>query len=121
DSGVFEAVQRAGIAALQGAQNVIRKTVETYRKRRDLLIDGLHNLGIHVERPKATFYVWAPVPKRYNSMEFTKLLLDKCGIVPTPGIGFGEHGEGYVRFSLTIALERIKMAVERMEETIFNP
>ena len=75
---------------------------------------GLKELGIDVQPPKATFYVWAPVPGGYDSMGLSKILLEEAGIVATPGVGFGEYGEGYVRFSLTRSVERINEAVERM-------
>lgn len=116
DSGVFEAVQQAAIAALTGPQNVIQRNVEIYRKRRDLMIKGLRELGFEVEMPEATFYVWMPIPEDYRSIEFSKLLLDECGVVCAPGIGFGEHGEGYVRFSLTVDHERLGLAIERMRK-----
>ena len=114
DSGVFRAVQVAGITALTGPQDCVEKMRLTYQERRDALLAGLHNMGISVKPPKATFYVWAPVPIGFTSLEFSNLLLDKAGVVATPGIGFGEHGEGYIRLALTTSIEKIKEAVERM-------
>ncbi len=87
-----------------------------YTKRRALLLRGLHALGIDAAAPKATFYVWASVPDGYTSISFADELLDKRGIVATPGVGFGEYGEGYVRFSMTSSTDRIQEAVERMHE-----
>ncbi|MGP8337213.1 MAG: aminotransferase class I/II-fold pyridoxal phosphate-dependent enzyme, partial [Methanosarcinaceae archaeon] len=80
------------------------------------LLKGLNELGLDVKPPKATFYVWAPVPSGYDSMGFSKFLLEDAGIVATPGVGFGDYGEGYIRFALTQSIERINEAVERMEK-----
>ncbi|MHC1584664.1 MAG: LL-diaminopimelate aminotransferase [Candidatus Syntropharchaeia archaeon] len=115
DSGVFQAVQIAGISALKGPQDCVRKMREIYRERRDTLCKGLREAGFSFEPPLATFYVWVRVPKGYDSMSFTEALLSRCGIIVTPGIGFGEHGEGYVRFALTESVERIEEAVERLK------
>lgn len=114
DSGAFEAVQEAGIEAMQGPQQCISDMNKIYTQRRDALMVGLKELGIEVQPPKATFYIWAPVPEGFDSMGLSKLLLEEAGIVATPGVGFGEYGEGYVRFSLTQSVERINEAVERM-------
>lgn len=112
DSGAFEAVQEAGIAALCGPQDCIGEMNRIYKERRDALLVGLHELGLEVRPPKATFYVWAKV--KGKSLDFTKKLLEKAGIVATPGTGFGEYGEGYIRFALTQPVERINEAVDRM-------
>ncbi|MDP3104524.1 MAG: aminotransferase class I/II-fold pyridoxal phosphate-dependent enzyme, partial [Candidatus Methanoperedens sp.] len=114
DSGAFEAVQEAGIAALSGPQDCVRDMNLIYKERRDALITGLNELGMDVKPPKATFYVWVKVKGR--SLDFTKMLLEKSGIVATPGVGFGEYGEGYIRFALTQSVERINEAVERMRK-----
>ncbi|MDP3804338.1 MAG: LL-diaminopimelate aminotransferase [Candidatus Omnitrophota bacterium] len=114
DSGVFFAIQKAGVAALENYDHHIRFVTKIYEARRDLLVDGLMALGWSVEKPKAAFYVWAKVPPRYTSATFAKTLLDKADIVATPGNGFGEHGEGYVRFALTVDKKRIGEAVERI-------
>jgi LL-diaminopimelate aminotransferase len=116
DSGAFEAIQEAGIEAMQGPQDCINEMREIYTQRRDALMVGLKGLGIKVQPPKATFYIWAPVPKGYDSTAFSKLLLEKAGIVATPGIGFGDYGEGYIRFALTQSVDRINEAVKRMEQ-----
>ena len=114
DSGAFEAVQEAGIAALSGSQDCVRDMNLVYKDRRDALIKGLNELGMDVDPPRATFYVWVKVKGR--SLEFTKMLLEKSGIVATPGVGFGEYGEGYIRFALTQSVERINEAIERMHK-----
>ncbi len=116
DSGVFDAIQIAGIAALRSPQTCVEETSKIYEERRNALIEGLTAIGLEVEPPKATFYVWAPVPKGFTSIGFAKLLLEEAGIVATPGVGFGEAGEGYVRFALTKPVERINEAVERMKK-----
>ncbi len=114
DSGAFEAVQEAGIAALSGHQDCVHEMNRVYKERRDALITGLNELGLDVKPPRATFYVWARV--KGKSLDFTKMLLEKSGIVATPGVGFGEYGEGYIRFALTQSVERINEAVERMRK-----
>ena len=111
DSGVFDAVQKAAIAALTGSQDCVRDACRVYQKRRDVLIKGLHALGFDVTAPKATFYVWMAVD---DSMQFATRLLDEAGIVVTPGIGFGSGGDGYVRFALTRSTERILEALDRI-------
>ena len=116
DSGVFDAIQIAGIAALNFPQTHVEETNKIYEERRNALIEGLTAMGLGVKLPKATFYIWAPVPKGFSSISFAKLLLEEAGIVATPGVGFGEAGEGYIRFALTKPVERIKEAVERMKK-----
>ncbi|MHC1565383.1 MAG: LL-diaminopimelate aminotransferase [Candidatus Syntropharchaeales archaeon] len=116
DSGAFEAIQRAGIKALEIADKVASENSRIYSKRRDVLCRGLE-----IDPPSATFYLWAPVPDGYDSFSFTEALLSKCGILVTPGIGFGEYGEGFVRFALTESVQRIEEAVERVKkEFIFE-
>jgi LL-diaminopimelate aminotransferase len=116
DSGAFDAIQMAGITALSSSQQCVADMNNIYQERRDTLIKGLHEVGLDVKAPKATFYVWAPVPDGYDSMGFAKLLLETAGIVATPGVGFGSHGEGYIRFALTRSVERINEAVDRMSK-----
>ncbi len=111
DSGVFDAVQRAAIAALSGPQDCIAEACRTYKERRDVLVSGLQNLGYTVQLPKATFYVWLPVD---DCMAFAARLLNGAGIVATPGVGFGSAGEGYIRFAITRPVARIREAIERM-------
>jgi LL-diaminopimelate aminotransferase len=117
DSGAFQAVQEAGIMALTGPQDTVNALRKLYVERRDALVDGLRNIGWSVEKPKATFYVWAPVPDGSPSLDFSLKLLD-AGIVATPGIGFGEYGEAYIRFALTVPVNTIKEAVRRLEEVV---
>lgn len=119
DSGAFNAIQMAGIAALEGDQACVKEMQQTYQERRDLLIAGLRGVGLKPTVPKATFYVWCPVPQGYSSSEFTSLLLKECGIVTTPGSGFGAPGEGYVRMALTVGKERIGEAVARIRKLSF--
>jgi LL-diaminopimelate aminotransferase len=114
DSGIFQAVQIAGVAALAGPQDFLKEYLAIYQRRRDILVDGLNTLGWNIERPKATFYVWARVPGGFTSESMAKGLLEKGGIVVTPGNGLGPGGEGYIRMALTIAEDRICEALERI-------
>lgn len=116
DSGIFSAIQLAAIAALEGPQEHVRKMCQIYQERRDILISGLRSLGWQVNPPKATFYVWFKVPKKLDSIKFSKVLLDKADIIATPGVGFGKYGEGYCRMALTVSKERIHEAVQRMKK-----
>ncbi|NLM29406.1 MAG: aminotransferase class I/II-fold pyridoxal phosphate-dependent enzyme, partial [Methanomicrobiales archaeon] len=111
DSGAFNAIQHAAIAALTGPQDCVQEACSIYRERRDALVAGLTDIGFDVRAPKATFYVWVPVD---DCMAFAAQLLDQAGIVATPGVGFGQNGEGFVRFAITRSIERIGEAVERM-------
>ena len=115
DSGVFDAVQLAGITALEGDQGCLEDMRRLYTERRDVLVEGLRGLGLEVEKPKATFYVWCGVPQGVTSADFSMRLLTECGVVTTPGNGFGSAGEGYVRFALTVDKERLAEAVERLK------
>ncbi len=119
DSGAFQAVQIAGIAALEGDQTCIDEMNKIYTERRDLLVDGLQKLGLTAKKPKATFYVWIDVPDGYTSAGFASHLLTKAGVVVTPGNGFGAAGEGYIRMALTVDIERIKEVLKRIKETGF--
>jgi LL-diaminopimelate aminotransferase len=114
DSGIFDAVQRAGIAALDGPQDYLEECVDRYRHRRDLLCDGLKSMGVDVEPPKGSIYVWVPVPEGHTSESYTTFLLDKADIVVAPGNGYGPSGQGFIRFSLTIADDRLEEGVERL-------
>ena len=119
DSGAFQAVQLAGITALEGDQACVEEMRQTYKKRRDILVDGLTSLGLSVEKPKATFYLWIEVPEGFTSAGFSSRLLAEAGIVTTPGNGFGAAGEGYVRMALTVTEERIQETVDRMKSIGF--
>ena len=116
DSGLFQAVQEAGITAMTGPQECISDNTRIYKERRDTLTRGLSDLGWDFKTPKATFYVWASVPdENYDSIGYSKLLLEEAGVVATPGVGFGKYGEGFMRFSLTEPVERMKEALERIK------
>jgi LL-diaminopimelate aminotransferase len=119
DSGVFEAIQLAGIEALRGPQDCVAAQCKIYQERRDILVEGLTRLGWNVPRPRATFYVWIPVPPGHNSTDLAKRLLSETGIVMTPGVGFGPHGEGFIRAALTVPVDRIREAVERISKLSF--
>ena len=118
DSGIFDAVQRAGIAAIEGPQDYHLECVDRFRHRRDLLCDGLKSMGVVVEPPKGSIYVWVPVPEGHTSESFTTFLLDRCDIVVAPGTGYGPSGEGYVRFSLTLEDDRLEEGVERLRKVV---
>jgi LL-diaminopimelate aminotransferase len=102
DSGVPQAIQYAAIEALSGPQDCIQEHNAVYQRRRDLVIEVLNNIGLKAQTPKAGLYIWARVPKGYSSMEFATDLLERVGVVVTPGTGYGKYGEGYIRLSLTI-------------------
>ncbi len=114
DSGTFGAVQDAGIAALQSPQEVVDGIRKVYQHRIDILYQALKDLGLELEKPRATLYLWAWVGG--SSIDYAGRLLERTGIVATPGVGFGKHGEGYIRFSITQPTERIEQAVERLEK-----
>ena len=125
DSGQFHAIQRAGIAALNLPDKWTNDLRKIYEKRRDVLVGGLKSLGWSVNNPKATFYVWIKVPAAFAKMhkdsksisgELVKFLLQNCGIVSTPGVGFGKYGEGYIRMTICTTEERLKEAVKRLKE-----
>jgi len=124
NSGVFHLIQKAGITALRLPKKEVEKIKEIYQKRRDILTDGLVRLGWKVKRPKGTIYLWAKIPnfssKERDSKKFCLNLLKKKGILTTPGAGFGENGEGWVRFSLTTKVENINRALKRMEKFDFQ-
>jgi LL-diaminopimelate aminotransferase len=114
DSGVFQAVQEAGIAALTGPQDYVTQLRATYQERRDVVVRGLRKLGLPVTAPRATFFVWAPVPDGSDSRKWASRLLQEAGVVVTPGVGFGPSGEGYYRIALTVDAARIAEALERL-------
>ena len=116
DSGVFQPVQEAAILALEHAEEFLGPIREVYQERRDTLIGGLHHAGFELPAPRATFYVWVPVPGGWTSTDFTARLLDEAGIVTTPGNGFGDPGEGFIRMTLCSPAERLKEAVERLQQ-----
>ena len=119
DSGIFQAVQVAGIAALKSEPEITEEMRELFQNRRDSLINGLRGIGWKIPPPKAAFYVWARIPKGFStSMETSKAFLDKANIVATPGNGFGAAGEGYIRMALTVSIERINEAVSRLAKIL---
>ena len=114
DSGVFQAIQGAGIRALKEGKPD-PSILEAYRRRRELLREGLENLGLQVYPSPATFYLWVKIPPSYTSEEFTLLLLKETGVLVTPGRGFGEMGEGYIRVALTQPEDKIREILSRWE------
>lgn len=118
DSGVFQAVQEAGIAALEGPQDCVEAMRNLYQRRRDVVIEGLNDMGWRLEPPKGSIYVWAPVPKGYTSASFAELVLEKAGVIITPGTGYGDYGEGYFRIALTVEEDRLREALQRMHDAL---
>ncbi len=116
DSGVFMAVQDAAIAALSGPDECVADMRHIYQRRQDIAMTGLNAIGLHAERPRATFYLWVPVPPKYTSSELTTRMIREAGVVPTPGIGFGAYGEGFIRLSLTVDDQRLREAFERLQK-----
>jgi len=123
DYGMFTPIQVAAIAALDGPQECVAEIVETYRKRRDVLCDGLNSIGWKVEKPKATMFVWAQIPEKYRemgSLEFTKKLLQEAKVAVSPGIGFGEYGDDHVRFGLIENEHRTRQAIRGIRDMFKN-
>jgi LL-diaminopimelate aminotransferase len=116
DSGLFEAIQLAGAAALDGPQAAVEEMNSIYQRRRDLVVGALREIGVEVKPPKGTIYVWAPVPAGYTSTSFAELALEQAAVVVSPGSMYGPSGEGFFRISLTTPDDRIAEAVERMRE-----
>lgn len=121
DFGIFRAVQWAAIKALLGPQDCVKKVVDTYRKRRNVFVPGLSRIGWDIPMPKGTFYVWAKIPLKFSaltSLEFATLLVQEAGVVIAPGSGFGDYGEGFVRFALVEPEPRLREAVTRIERVL---
>jgi LL-diaminopimelate aminotransferase len=118
DSGVFQAIQEAAVVALRTDDRVLAGIRDTYEERRDVLFEGLRGMGFDLSKPRASFYLWARVPTGFDSMSFVVHLLNKSGVLATPGNGFGAPGEGYVRFALTVSAERIREAVQRIGKSL---
>ncbi|MCH7786614.1 MAG: LL-diaminopimelate aminotransferase [Chloroflexi bacterium] len=114
DSGVPQAIQHMGIEALNGPLDSIDERNGIYQRRRDRVLSVLRDIGLHVDPPRASLYIWARIPEGYSSAEFTAMLLDQCDIVVTPGTGYGKYGEGYIRLSLTIADDDMEKGLERL-------
>lgn len=121
DSGVLRAIQYAAIKALTGSQECVAAMNRIYQRRRDLVVDTLNRIGWRLQKPKATFYLWAPIPEGYaDSASFASDLLDRANVVVTPGRGYGEAGEGYFRISLTYPEDRLQEAVQRIATALGN-
>jgi LL-diaminopimelate aminotransferase len=116
DSGVFQAVQYAGLEALSFTKEEIKQIMNVYKERRDVIVPKLKEMGWEVTSPRATFYVWAKIPSENNSMEMAKLILEKCAVIVTPGLGLGKSGEKYIRLALTVEKERLLEAAERLRK-----
>ncbi len=118
DYGLFTPIQVASIVALNEGDQEVKKIRDMYKERRDVLCDGLNKIGWEVEKPKATMFVWAKIPEKFKmkSVEFSKLLLNECDVAVSPGIGFGQYGDSYVRFSLIENRQRINQAVKGIKK-----
>src|SRR5260370_4618075 len=114
DSGIFQAVQWAAIEALDGGEDATREACKIYERRHHVVAETLNSLGWSIQPPRATFYVWAPVPSGYDSIGFAGHVLDEVGVNITPGVGFGAHGEGYFRLSVTAPDARLEEAMARL-------
>ncbi len=121
DYGMFQPVQIASIIALNGPQDCVGEIVSTYRSRRDVLCEGLTRVGWQVDKPQATMFVWAPIPDQYRvmgSLEFSKLLLERAKVAVSPGIGFGQYGDDYVRFALVENEHRTRQAIQGIKRIL---
>ena len=118
DSGAFQVVQYAAMEALSGPQDCVEAMRNLYQDRRDVVVAGLRHMGWSIEAPPGSIYLWAPIPKGYDSSSFAELVLEKAGVIITPGIGYGEYGEGYFRIALTVDKERMEEALQRMNEAL---
>jgi len=119
DYGMFQPIQIASVIALNGPYDCVEEIVEIYRQRRDALVDGLNRIGWEVEKPKGTMFVWGKIPEQFSQMgsvEFSKMLIEKAKVAVSPGIGFGEYGDGYVRFALVENPHRIKQAIRGIKQ-----
>jgi len=121
DYGIFQPIQIAAIVALNGPQECVKETVDTYRVRRDVLVDGLNRIGWSLAKPKGTMFVWAKIPDSYRmmgSLEFSKFLIDKAKVAVSPGIGFGQYGDEYVRFALVENEHRTRQAIQGIKRVL---
>jgi LL-diaminopimelate aminotransferase len=118
DSGIFTAVQHAAVAALTGPQDHVERMRAVYQKRRDAVVSAFHDVGVAVDPPLGSIYVWVPTPHGRTAADFAQELLDRAAVVVVPGTGYGEHGEGYVRISLTVPDDRLEEAMARIRERI---
>ncbi|MCX7668360.1 MAG: aminotransferase class I/II-fold pyridoxal phosphate-dependent enzyme, partial [Atribacterota bacterium] len=115
DSGIFNAIQWAGVEALERADEILATILPIYTERRNMVVQTFQGLGFNIKAPLATFYVWIPVPSGFTSISFAELILEKAHVVVTPGIGFGKFGEGFVRISITTPSSRLQEAMERIK------
>ena len=116
DSGINQAIQHMAIAAFNGPQDCIAKNNAIYQNRRDKVVDTLNKIGLKANPPKASLYVWARIPGGYTSADYATKLIDEAGVVVTPGTGYGDAGEGYIRLSLTIPDDRLEEGLARLEK-----
>jgi alanine-synthesizing transaminase len=124
DYGVFTPIQVAGITALNLEDRYVQDIVETYKRRRDVLVDGLNRIGWEVQKPKATMFLWAKVPEPFDklgSLRFAEFLVKEAKVAVSPGIGFGELGEGYVRMALVENEHRIRQALRGIKKALASP
>jgi len=115
DSGIFNAIQYAAIKALRQEDGNIEKMLQIYARRRKLVLETLGKIGLGFTPPKGTFYLWVPVPKGMNSIDFTTALFEKAAVVVAAGTAYGQYGEGYIRISLTVPDKRLEEAMERIQ------
>jgi len=123
DYGQFQPIQIASIVALNGPDECVLEIVDTYKKRRDVLVDGLNRVGWQIEKPKGTMFVWGKIPERFSKMgsvEFSKMLIEKAKVAVSPGLGFGEYGDDYVRFALVENPHRIRQAIKGIKELMLD-
>jgi len=118
DSGMFDAVQLAAATALDDGDHIPREMSDVYQRRRDLVVGALREIGVEVAAPKATIYVWAPVPEGHTSASYCEMVLEESGVVVSPGGAYGPNGEGFFRISLTVEDERLTEAVERLRASL---
>ena len=118
DSGIFNAIQYAGIEALDKCDDFTKRMLDIYSARREKALSALRDLGWRYDPPKGTFYLWAPIPTGYDSAGFCDFIFDKGSVVVTPGAAYGENGEGYIRLSLTVKDTRLDEALQRMRDNL---
>jgi len=118
DSGCFQAIQYAGIEALNGPQDCVEVMRGIYQERRDIAVARLQKMGWNVIAPKGSFYFWIPVPKGHTSASFAEMILEQAGVIVTPGSGYGKYGEGYFRIALTVDKARMEEAFDRIEKAV---
>lgn len=115
DSGQFMAIQHAAVTALESSQACVHENIVQWQERRDIIVDGLRELGFEVEKPRGTFYIWTKTPKGYTPTETVKKLINETGVVCTPGTAFGIYGDGYIRFAYCLSADRLREALARMK------